>query len=364
MLSAPIATVLVILSAKDFVTTTEGTRHPTGYFLSELAVPAAQLEAAGVELTFATPGGTLPAMDRVSDAASWFGGDTGAQAAARTFVASHLTPDRIVDLEALDATALAGFDGVLVPGGHAPLEDLATDPGVARALAHFHAEDKATGLICHGPAALLATAPFLYAGYRMTAFSTAEERQEEDAGHLDGHMPYYLDAALAARGAIVQTGEPWAAEAVRDRELVTGRNPFSDHAFADLYLEALAERILRRAPTAPLGASLELGARTVVIAPPAELPAAAYSSIWIGAARGADFEGRISRHVALTAATFAPRGLIGYEVLATPDLEIAILTWTDAAAADRAFATPEGQAVAADAGTFMDKVIFKARYQP
>ena len=64
-------------------------------------------------------------------------------------------------------------------------------------------------------------------------------------------------------------------------------------------------------------------------------------------------------HVELTAETFGPLGLIGYEVLALPACEIAVLVWTDAAAAARAFSSPEGQAIASDAGKFMAAVLFK-----
>lgn len=239
-----LGTVLVVLSAKTHLTMAEGNLHPTGYFLSELAVPAQQLEAAGYKLIFATPGGVAPRMDAVSDDAKWFDNDVVQLEAARAFVGDRLKPGAVVHLETLSERDLERFDGVMFPGGHAPMEDLARDAGVALALRHFHQHGKPTGLICHGPAALLATEAFLYRGYRMTAFSTAEERQEEDAGHLDGHVPFYLDQALAARGAIVEVGAPWVSQAVRDRELVTGRNPFSDQAFADLFLEALAEQEL------------------------------------------------------------------------------------------------------------------------
>ena len=251
------------------MTTAEGNRHPTGYFLSELAEPAQQLEAAGVKLVFATPGGVTPTMDVVSDAAKWFDNDKGQLAAARAFVADRLRPESVVDLARLDESDLAEFAGVTFPGGHAPMEDLSRDPDVARTLHHFHEHGKPTGLICHGPAALLATEPFLYAGYRLTAFSTAEERQEEDAGHLDGHMPFYLDQALSMRGAILETGAPWASEAIRDRELVTGRNPFSHKAFGVLFLEALAERALGTAKVRTFAGGLEPGVKTVVIPPAA-----------------------------------------------------------------------------------------------
>lgn len=362
-MSPLLGTVLVVLSAKSYVTTAEGNRHSTGYFLSELVVPAQHLEAAGIALTFATPGGVAPAMDVVSDDAKWFGNDTTQLEAARTFVAVHLSPDSIVNLDQLDEEDLSQFSGILFPGGHAPMEDLLHDAGVARALQYFHQEGRPTGLICHGPAALLATEPFLYAGYRMTSFSTAEESQEEQAGHLDGTMPFYLDQALAALGAHVEVGAPWASQAVRDRELITGRNPFSDHAFADLFLEALAEQALDNAKAISYAGRLQPGAKTTVMPLPAE---GGYRTIWVGGRRDGvtNFVSRLEPHVALTVETFASRGLLGYVVFATPDAEIAEMVWTDRAAAELAFAAPEGQAVAADAGSFMTALLFKEKTQP
>jgi hypothetical protein len=41
---------------------------------------------------------------------------------------------------------LKTFDGIFIPGGHAPLTDLGADPELGRILLHFHAEVKPTGI--------------------------------------------------------------------------------------------------------------------------------------------------------------------------------------------------------------------------
>jgi hypothetical protein len=37
------------------------------------------------------------------------------------------------------------FDGVFIPGGHAPLTDLGDNPELGRILLHFHSKGKPTG---------------------------------------------------------------------------------------------------------------------------------------------------------------------------------------------------------------------------
>jgi putative intracellular protease/amidase len=121
-------------------------------------------------------------------------------------------------------------------------------------------------LICHGPMALLSAMPetekydqalvagnasaaqlrelsrgWLYAGYKITVFSKTEEQQIE-LPQLDGHLPDYNDEALASAGAKIQNATPWKPNVVVDREVITGQQPFSDHAFADALLAALNAR--------------------------------------------------------------------------------------------------------------------------
>ena len=75
----------------------------------------------------------------------------------------------------------------------------------------------------------------------MTGFSNQEEKLAE----LDKHVPYLTENELKARGASYETAtEPWEAFAVEDQRVITGQNPASGGAVADLVIASL-----RRAET-------------------------------------------------------------------------------------------------------------------
>lgn len=236
--------VLVVMSGSNYVTTKEGNLHPTGYFLSELAGPTLALKKAGFEIKFATPHAKTPVMDKISDDQRWFK-STEKYQEAKVFAEKEMKKEPI-SLETLTEDQLERFYGVFVPGGHAPLEDLKDNQALGRVFGHFHKHKKPTALICHGPAALLSAKisdssvedDWIYKGYHMTSFSAAEEKQEEDAGHLDGHMPFYLDEELRRLGGNVEVASPWTSFTVRDRELITGQNPMSEEEFTKLFLES------------------------------------------------------------------------------------------------------------------------------
>ncbi len=233
--------ILIVLSGVDYVSVKEGGKHPTGYFLCELAIPLQAILKAGHKVEFATPGGRAPVMDRVSDDLTWFK-DRAEYESAKQLVASQTGMRKPLALEALTEKDLKGFRGVFLPGGHAPMEDLYRDANFGRVLRHFHRHGKTTALICHAPIALLAARTdrgWIYSGYRMTVFSTAEEKQEEAAGHLDGHLTFYVQEALTKAGGKLTVGEPWKSHVVQDRELITGQNPQSHHALAELLVKAL-----------------------------------------------------------------------------------------------------------------------------
>jgi putative intracellular protease/amidase len=78
----------------------------------------------------------------------------------------------------------------------------------------------------------------LYTGYKITVFSKTEEQQIE-LPQLDGYLPDYNDEALSSAGAKIQNAPPWKPNVVTDREVITGQQPFSDHAFADAFLAKL-----------------------------------------------------------------------------------------------------------------------------
>ncbi|GAB4583691.1 type 1 glutamine amidotransferase domain-containing protein [Nocardia sp. IFM 10818] len=227
--------ILFVMTGVDYWTLADGSKHPTGYWAEEFAAPYEAFTAAGHEIVVATPGGVVPAVDRGSLAPEANGGPEGAEKIAETLrKASALTSP--VRLEEVD---LAEFDAVYYPGGHGPMEDLAVNADSGRLLAAALASGKPLGVVCHAPAALLATAdaggdsPF--AGYRVTGFTNAEETI---AGFAD-KAKWLLQDRLVALGTDFRAGEPWAPHIEVDRNLYTGQNPASSAPLAAELLKAL-----------------------------------------------------------------------------------------------------------------------------
>ncbi|WP_067699575.1 type 1 glutamine amidotransferase domain-containing protein [Nocardia jejuensis] len=229
------AKILFVMTGADHWTLADGSTHPTGYWAEEFAAPYDAFTAAGHEIVVATPGGVTPTVDRGSLAPDANGGPEGAEKVAETLrKASELsTPIRLEDVK------LDEYDAVYYPGGHGPMEDLAVSADSGRLLNAALASGKPLGVVCHAPAALLATAdaegnsPF--AGYRLTGFTNAEERQ---AGWAD-KAKWLLQDRVTALGTDFREGEPWAPHVEVDRNLFTGQNPASSAPLAAELLEAL-----------------------------------------------------------------------------------------------------------------------------
>src|SRR2546429_1332762 len=79
---------------------------------------------------------------------------------------------------------------------------------------------------------------WIYSGYKMTIFSTAEEQQREPL-EIGGKVLFYPDFALRTAGGDVSVVAPWKSYVLQDRELISGQNPFSDEALLKLLLLAL-----------------------------------------------------------------------------------------------------------------------------
>jgi putative intracellular protease/amidase len=232
-----------------------------GYYLNELTVPVRALMKEGYEITFATPKGNTPQVDVNSEVADFFGGDAAKLQDYMLFrdgLAGLRDPSRISDVI---ASGLDQYDAVFVPGGHGPMIDLLDDPDAGTVMRHFHQTSKPTAVLCHGPISLLSASPnskeivaalaagdiagakakaqgWIYAGYKMTIFSTAEEQQREPL-EIGGKVLFYPDFALRTAGGDVSVVAPWGSYVLQDRELISGQNPFSDEALLKVLLPAL-----------------------------------------------------------------------------------------------------------------------------
>jgi putative intracellular protease/amidase len=131
-----------------------------------------------------------------------------------------------------------GIDGVFVPGGTGPMEDLHDDLDLGRILAALQARTAPVATVCHGTVGLLSArsgGAWLFAGYRMTGYADEEESQ---GGAGDG-APFTLESRLRAEGANFVAGPPWTEFTVTDRNLITGQNPGSAAAVARQLVTAL-----------------------------------------------------------------------------------------------------------------------------
>ena len=229
------AHILFVLTGADHWTLADGTKHPTGYWAEEFAAPYAAFTGAGHTVTVATPGGVTPPVDQGSLAPEANGGAERAREIAEILAGAQALRQPIP----LSEVDLADYDAVFYPGGHGPMEDLAVDPVSGALLVDALASGKPLGVVCHAPAALLATAdadgksPF--AGYRVAAFSNAEETQ---AGLAD-KAKWLLEDRLVALGVDYREGAPWAPHIEVDRTLYTGQNPASSAPLAARMLDAL-----------------------------------------------------------------------------------------------------------------------------
>ena len=141
---------------------------------------------------------------------------------------------------------------------------LIQDKDFGKILRHFHENNKPTAFLCHGPIASLAALDdpasyrkalvsanfdeqaeksknWQYAGYRMTIYSNAEAYSVEEF-ILKGKLPFYIADALQIAGGTVEHAPLNQGHVVRDRELITGQNPASDHMIAEELVKALAEK--------------------------------------------------------------------------------------------------------------------------
>ena len=213
--------------------------HPTGLWLEEFAVPYQVLHDAGHTVLVASPkGGDTPIDAHSAGEAEkhpeW-------EEAAKLLQQTH-------PLEGLRAD---DFDAVFIPGGHGTMFDFPDNPVLGALVADFHAQGKPIASVCHGPAAFVGVTRSdgkpLVEGYTLTAFSDTEEKLVG----LDDAVPFLLSKRLGELGAEVDNGLPKLSHVRQDRQLITGQNPNSSKAAAELLLKALEQGVGMRRPSAP-----------------------------------------------------------------------------------------------------------------
>ncbi|MGW4639999.1 type 1 glutamine amidotransferase domain-containing protein [Sphaerisporangium sp. NPDC004334] len=228
------AKILFVVTGASYWTLKDGTRHPTGYWAEEFTAPYSAFTEAGHEIVVATPRGVVPHVDVMSLRPSMAGGE---QVALREEEILRSAEELRRPIELADAR-LEDYDAVYLPGGHGPMEDLWNDADAGRLLTAALATGKPLAIVCHAPAAMLATrrkgvSPF--AGHRVTAFTN----DEEEAVGLASKARWLLEDELVHLDVDFTRGERWKPYTVVDRNLYTGQNPASAAPLSQELLKAL-----------------------------------------------------------------------------------------------------------------------------
>ena len=140
----------------------------------------------------------------------------------------------------LDSLSFPGdFDALFVPGGHGAAVDFVNNPTMKAAIESMYAAGKIVASVCHGPMCLIECvkpdgSP-LVAGMTVTGFTDSEEAA---VGKTD-IVPYLIESKFIEQGASYEKGADWSSKTCADGNLITGQNPQSSEAAAELVIKAL-----------------------------------------------------------------------------------------------------------------------------
>lgn len=210
------------------------TGKKTGFWIEEFAAPYYVLADAGAIITVASPAGGQPPVDPKSEAA-----DAQTTATQRFYKDAEVI-EKVAKSFKLNDIDPADYDAVFYPGGHGPLWDLANDTTSIKLIEDFYNTQKPVAFVCHAPAALVKVKAEngqpLVKGKKITGFADTEE----EAVGLTNVVPFLLEDELKKLGAHYSKGADWSSYTQQDGLLITGQNPGSSEAVAELLLKTLA----------------------------------------------------------------------------------------------------------------------------
>lgn len=225
------------MSKKILVVLTSVEKYPemdraTGLWLGEAVHFVRKVEAAGYEVDYVSPQGGYTPIDPHSLAMAepidweWYQKKEFMNRLGKTMKASEVNPDDYI--------------AIYYAGGHGVIWDFPDNEELQSISRKIYENGGIVSSVCHGAAGLLniklSNGSLLVKGKELTGFSNEEEKLAE----LDKFVPFLTETELLARGAIYKKAdEPWISFAVEDNRLITGQNPASGGAVADLLIKAL-----------------------------------------------------------------------------------------------------------------------------
>lgn len=205
-----------------------------GFWFPELTHPVEVFDKAGLDYDVASPNGGLAPFD---------GFDLKDQATL-DFWTNPKHRSKLSNSIRLANVDPSKYAAILLVGGHGPMWDFVHNPDLIGIVRKMYESQDIVSAVCHGPAGLinvkLSNGEPLIKGRRLTGF-TAEE---EVARQYDKIVPFELESALKAAGASFEEAPIFENKVVVDGRLITGQNPASARALAEVLVKALHARTL------------------------------------------------------------------------------------------------------------------------
>jgi len=200
----------------------------TGVFLDEVAHPYVEFDTAGYQIDFASITGEVPGLDNI-------------QAKDEASNAKFLQEggwEKMKNNRKLADVDVSLYDAIFVPGGLAPMVDMAENALLKKVIAETYERKAVVGAVCHGPVSLLnvklSDGTFLLKDKNITSFTN-----EEENNYAKDDVPFLLETALTAQGAKFHGAPAWSDHSIADGNLVTGQNPASARGTAQKVIALL-----------------------------------------------------------------------------------------------------------------------------
>lgn len=215
------------------LTTTEkypNLNRATGVWLGEVVHFVEKVQAAGFQVDYVTPNGGYTPIDPHSLAMAeeidwkWYHN--------REFMNRLGTTLSALEVKADD------YFAIYYVGGHGVMWDFPDNKDFQELSKKIYESGGYVTSVCHGVVGLLniklSDGKLLIADKEVTGFSNEEERLAE----LTQFVPFLTEDEIVKRGArYVKASAPWDSFAIAHNRVITGQNPASGGAVADLLIE-------------------------------------------------------------------------------------------------------------------------------
>ena len=228
------------MSNKMLIALTSVEKYPnlnraTGVWLGEAVHFVKKVEEAGYKVDFVSPEGGYTPLDphslSMAEPVDW---EWYHKKAFMNRLGATLKPSEVKP---------GDYAAIYFVGGHGVLWDFPGNTELQALSRKIYEQGGIVSSVCHGAVGLLnitlSDGTPLIKGKKVTGFSNEEEKLAE----LDKYVPFLTEDELAKRGARYEKGDkPWASFAVADGRVITGQNPASGGAVADLVLATLKKQ--------------------------------------------------------------------------------------------------------------------------